>query len=168
MAAIPQPTNRATAAQGGSAQPSSSGGRVVVASKLPMALRIRTFRMVSVIEQRPNSPSKEVELAEANPDTYVIAGTAKLRGPGRTNTEDGRHMRWGYAFTENVPADVWEQWLKDNADQPMVKNKLVFAMPSMEDAQAVARENEKRTTNLEPINPDGDPRTLRTIATASR
>lgn len=159
--------NPATMSQGAPATVSSAGEKVVVANKLPFALRLRTFKMVGVIEQRPNAPSKEIEMAEARPDTYLVSGTAEMRGPGRTSTKDGRRIMWGYALTDGVPKDVWEQWAEDNKDQPMVRNKLVFAMPSMADAEACARENEGRVTNLEPLNPDGDPRMQRNIVTAT-
>jgi hypothetical protein len=160
--------NAATLAQGAPKAPSSAGDKVVVANKLPMALRIHNDRMVSIMEQRPNSPSQEVKRAERLPNTYVALGNAQLRGAGRGPISDGRRILYGYCFTEGIPRDAYENWEEANQDQPFIRNKLVFAARNMAEAEAIARENEKRVTNLEPLNPDGDPRMPRGLATATK
>lgn len=158
----------ATLAQGAGVKPSSAGEKVVVASKLQFPLRIRLFRMIDVTEQRPNAPSVQVKKAEALPDTFIIHGTARLRGAGRADIVDNRRMNFGYAFTEGVDKESYDRWAHDNKDQPFITNKLVFAMPDLNEAEAKAKDNEKRVTMHEPLDPSGDERMNKTITTADR
>jgi hypothetical protein len=158
----------ATKAQGESKKVTSAGEKVVVASKLQFPLRIRNFRMVNVTEQRPNAPSKEISQAEALLDTFVVHGVAKLRGAGRADITDNRRMNFGYAFTEGIDKESYDRWAHDNKDQPFMTNKLVFAMPDLREAEAKAKDNEKRITMHEPIDPAGDTRTNKNIETANK
>lgn len=148
--------NAATEAQGESLEPTSAGAKVVVANKLPFALRIRNFRMRGIMEEQRDGTRREISVAEPLAETIVIHGAA----PPKRGVPPCR-IFMGYALTEGVDKDSFDNWLKDNKDQAFVLNKLVFAMPNVSDAEACAKENRDRVTNLEPLDPDGDPRAPR-------
>ena len=62
-----------------------------------------------------------------------------------------RNRRRG--ITENVDAELFNAWLKENANRAIVKNGFIFAHESKEDIKANAKEKAKTKTGLEPINP---------------
>jgi len=64
----------------------------------------------------------------------------------------------GYALTSNVPRVIWEGWLEVNKNQDVVRNKLIFAYPTVEAAASAARDHRGTKSGLEPLDPDGDPR----------
>lgn len=132
---------------------SSAGAKVVVASKLPMGLRIRNFHMVAMSELDRNGNAKEIRVAEALPDTILIHGAARA-----FNEVPRCQVIHGYAMTEGVDSDSFKRWLDDNKNAPYVVNQLVFCETSLERAINRAKENEKRPTNLEPLDPTGDRR----------
>ncbi len=57
-----------------------------------------------------------------------------------------------YALTHNVPADHWEQWLRENADSSLVRERIIFAYPTADEAIGVAKENKAVLSGLEPLN----------------
>lgn len=59
----------------------------------------------------------------------------------------------GYGLTQGVPRDAMADWLDEHKDMPAVRNKFIFMHSDMASARAHARENEKHTTGLEPIDP---------------
>lgn len=145
--------NVSTRLQGAGKKPASAGGKVVVASRLPWPLRIRTFKFVEVQSINRDGTTQLEKVAEPREEEFIIHGTSLPR--------DGRipyRISFGYALTEGVDEESFNQWLKDNATQPFVKNGLVFAMRNLTDAEAVARERKSLHTNLEPFEQEGDRR----------
>ena len=71
----------------------------------------------------------------------------------------------GYALTQNIPVEIWNGWLKQHKDHPLVQNNLINALKSVDDAKAFARDGRELRSGLEPMrkpNKDGsnpDPRT---------
>lgn len=45
----------------------------------------------------------------------------------------------GYAFTE-VDSGFWEAWLKDHTDSPLLKDRIIFALPKAAVAEGKAKE----------------------------
>ncbi len=60
----------------------------------------------------------------------------------------------GYALTSGVPRDFWDKWLEQHADDPVVKNGLIFAHASIDGASGEAREKKAIESGFEGIDPD--------------
>lgn len=65
-----------------------------------------------------------------------------------------------YALTQGIPREVWEQWLSQHHDSPLVRNKLISAHAKLDKAQDEAKELNKAgfRSGLQAIRPDDDPR----------
>lgn len=141
-------------AQGGEASVSSAGAKVTVACKMPNGIRIRAYRMVETTEPIFGGGRRTLQVGEPCSDYVTIHGTSVPVGmPSRIlNVE-------GYAITSGVPKDIWDSWLKDNAQSAIVKNKLVYADEDKDYVEDWAKEHGAETrSGLEPFMPDGDPR----------
>jgi len=64
----------------------------------------------------------------------------------------------GYAVTENVPKEFFEEWMRRNSEHPAVKNNLIFAHGQLASVRSMAKELEDQETGLEPINPTALPK----------
>lgn len=64
----------------------------------------------------------------------------------------------GYALTPGIPRDFWEEWLRQNAANPIVKQRHIFAASSENRAVDEAREHKEHRSGLEGLNPAGDAR----------
>ena len=62
----------------------------------------------------------------------------------------------GYALTPGVPADFWNEWLKQNAETEMVLNGMIKAQHDLESLAADAAEHADRDSGLGPLNPEMD------------
>lgn len=135
---------------------SSAGAKVTVACNLPHGIVIRPYEWVPGREPILGGGVKETKIARPLGTSFVINGIARKMG------EDLAHrVVAGYAITEGVPKDVWDQWVEDNKSSAMVTNKCVFAYEQADRAIAEAKDNKGRRTGLEPLAQDGDPRTPR-------
>lgn len=74
----------------------------------------------------------------------------------------------GYSITEGVDAQFFAEWLNQNEDSELVKNKLIFAYERDTTVAAVARENRGVKSGLEPVNPGRDDRMPKQIKPADR
>lgn len=153
----PRGENAATLASGASAAPSSGGDKVVVASRLPMGMKLRNFRMVTISELDRQGNNKDVRVAEPQGEMIFIHGVSHP-----LNEAPRCRIIWGYAFTEGVDKESFDAWMRDNERSAFVVNQLIFAESSFERAMNRAKENEKRRSNMEPLDMENDPRTPRT------
>lgn len=76
------------------------------------------------------------------PDDYVVI---------RSDAPDA-----GYALTFGVPKEFWEEWLRINESNPLVKNGHVFAARSESDAKAMAKERREFASGFQGLNQVGD------------
>jgi hypothetical protein len=67
----------------------------------------------------------------------VIRGTAYERDPKKPPPE----RVYGYALTEDVPEQPWEQWMIDNQRSIMVQNGLIFGSKDLMEARRFARDH---------------------------
>ena len=130
-------------------------GTITVGCKLPNGPILRIFEMVDQREPVLGGGSR------IQPVSQAVGPQVQLQGFG---------VPWGarpnydiigdFALTKNVDAAFFRQWLIQNRDSDLVKNKLIFCHKSHNDAQAIARDNEHLRSGLEPllIGKDGDPR----------
>src|SRR4051812_36311075 len=101
---------------------SSAGAKVMVACKLPHGIVIRPFKWAPRAEPVMGGGVRETKEAQSIGDQIVI------HGPARKIGEDSRvRVVAGYALTEGVDKDAWDQWLETNANSDMVKQRLIFA-----------------------------------------
>jgi hypothetical protein len=70
----------------------------------------------------------------------------------------------GYAVTEDVPKEFFEEWMKRNAEHPAVKNNLIFAHGQLASVRSMGDELEDQETGLEPINPNALPKGVENAA----
>ena len=135
-------------------KPSSAGAKVWVYCNLPAGIILQADRMIPHREVTQGG-YRDIQIAEK------IGEPIKINGNAVPRTVDGaiirRHRMMGnYAITEGVDKDTWDAWLKSNVKSPMVLNKCIFALPSLDAGKA--RELKKNLTGLEPFSPDKDVR----------
>lgn len=134
-------------------------GTVTVACKLPHGLILRLFEMVDHDEAQPGGGYKTIKRARPRGEEIRIKG---YQEPNRNVPPPA--MDGSYALTHGVDKDFFDEWMKQNADHPAVKNKLIFASEKTENVRAQVRENEGRRSGFEPIDPDKLPRGLKTYS----
>ena len=59
----------------------------------------------------------------------------------------------GYAIT-TIPRDFWNLWLEQNSENPIVKNRIIWAHPEAESVRDWAKEHSEVKNGREPIDPD--------------
>ncbi|MEY0024334.1 hypothetical protein AB7W40_10010 [Providencia rettgeri] len=77
-----------------------------------------------------------------------------INGAGKRIKLNGSHSSMiigGYGTTENVQADIWDDFVKKFADSAMLKNGIVFAVGDMKSAKDAANERKKVKTGLEQL-----------------
>jgi hypothetical protein len=74
--------------------------------------------------------------------------TVQLNGANVSN------LVGGYGLTENVDKAAFDKWIKTHADQPYVKNELVFAQAKTNSAESKAKENADVKSGLEGLPQD--------------
>lgn len=89
------------------------------------------------------------ELGKPGDDDYRAV---RLNGANsmRVVTLDGSNT--GYGLTE-VPRDFWDAWVKKHKRLDFVRKGMVFAANDEASARAMAQENAKLRTGLEPLDP---------------
>ena len=95
------------------------------ASNFPWILIDRAFNMIKVAEPVMGGGSREVPKAQQVPGEFIVLGTSFPQ-----NGAPRGRMEGGYTLTTGCPKELWERWLADNKDTPMVKNGLIFAHDS--------------------------------------
>lgn len=126
---------------------------VSVGCKLPNGIYIQPYELYTTDEVLMGAPPRQIQLARSVGDPIKIQGT----NPD-TSTSPPPVLINGFRFTENVPLDVWENWLHFNKTGNLVKNGLLFAHKNRASAVAEAREKEGVRTGFEPMNREGDHR----------
>lgn len=96
----------------------------------------------------------------AKNDTYVIGcklpNGLVIRGAGKQFRLLGANTSQlvnGYGLTENVPADIWDEFARIHAKSNVIKNGTVFAVGDLNSARDAAKEREKVETGLEQKDP---------------
>lgn len=134
--------------------PVTGTATVNVALKYPNGLVLRVYEMEEDFEPILGGGQKSIKKAFQVGEDVVLNGSSldpeRLRG-GQLPTYP--HVG-GFGITRGVPKELWEKWLAQNADLPLVKNGLIFAYEDLDRASAVARERAGVESGMEPIDPD--------------
>lgn len=133
----------------------TGGDTVVVGCKLPHGIVLQACTMVETDEPMRDG-SRRVMKAHRLPETFTVAGNSYPEGGALR-----ARIEYGFALTYGVPRKLWEAWLKDNKDTPMVKNGLIFAHGSDRSTTAEAREKEKVRSGFERLDPTRLPGALK-------
>lgn len=130
--------------------------RVVVMCKIPNGLILQLQQKQSFPMSTRDGIVREERWIYFG-DRYWVAGPAYPNGqtpkgfPRRPVTEGG------YAMTKGIPKDFWERWVEQHKDAEYVIPKggaehgMIYAMDDEDDAIAVAIEQAKQLSGLEPL-----------------
>lgn len=140
----------------------NDSGTVTVACKVPNGIVLRLHRLVDVIEATPDG-GRKVKMAQQYGNEYTVHGPARPFGQAPRTTVVG-----GYALTKGVPADFWNEWLRQNAHSDLVRNNQIHAYHTLDAVKGEAQEKAKVRSGMEPIVPDKDPRIPKRIKSADR
>ena len=139
-------------------RPVTTGDTVTVACKLPHGLLLRIFVEHYYDDPQQDGSLKRVKSYRPVTDQqFVLKGTwAAIAGQAynRTNSAVAELLPGGYALTYGVRKDLWDQWYEQNKTSKLVKQRVVFASPSLQAATAEARENRSVKSGMEPVDPD--------------
>lgn len=131
---------------------------VTVAYKGPTDLLLRLFEFVETRETTLGG-ERVVKQARVRTGSGDVPTTVRITG---NSHEWGKSPRapivGGYALTYNVNAEFWTEWAKQNHDSDLLRYNLLFAASRTTDVEAKAKEYARTRSNLEPIDPAGDPR----------
>lgn len=136
-----------------------TGETVTVACKLPNGIVLhREVKKTRPVVVLGGGTRDEAYFERVAGSEVVIFGNARpVGGEHRTRVVAG------YALTQGVPKDLWDEWCESKKDLPALKNGLIFAYPSIGEAADAARDNRKVRSGLEPLDPKGDPRRPRPL-----
>lgn len=122
-------------------------GICTVGCKIPNGLILNLYKLVDTTEPSP-SGGREVKAGRQ------VGEPVKLNGCSQPLT--GEPRPWliigGYGLTSNVDHDFMKQWLKDNAELDMVRNKLIIVHEKREHIEKQAKEMKLNRSNMEPLN----------------
>lgn len=126
-------------------------GTVTVACNLPTGHILELCKQEKTLEPVMGGGTREVEIWTRTGQTVTIHGPALAIGAQPKCLVIG-----GYALTPNVDAQFWNEWLKQNARNPVVMNGCVKAFASTNRAEGWAKEHAAQKSGLEPLIPGVD------------
>lgn len=151
-----------------SSRPATGTDTVTVACNLPQGHILQLYDIETVEQVLPNGRSIKENYCTLNLERgqWHIRGVVNRSalsavGAGDILPDDYRVIRGaapdtGYALTYGVPRDFWEEWLRRNADSPLVKGKHIFAASTENRAVGQAREFKEFKSNFQGLDPAGD------------
>jgi hypothetical protein len=135
------------------------GATVTVASKLPMKIEMQCSAKRTMQKKHMGQVWREDEYYKTGP-SHIIEGTAYPAGSPPPNMPPAPRMESGFALTFGVDKSLWDAWLAENADSPMVKNKLIFAFEKLDSVKGMAKDYKNLDSGLGPLQPDNNDRRM--------
>lgn len=140
---------------------SSTGSKTVtVASKLPFDMIMRVYDKKTVHEPIMGGGVREYQkfVRRQGAKSYLITGNSfpQNQGPGQVQIADG------YAITNDIPKDFWDEWLEQHKEADFIVNGMIFAHSERASTFSQAREMADVKTNLERLDPKNLPKGLQT------
>jgi hypothetical protein len=138
--------------------PETGGETVSVACALPNGIWLQIWKPFVEREATPNG-FKDITIHRADPDKprLRINGFAVPFGKRPNYTIIATSSTGGIAITNDVPKDLWDQWLEQNKASEIVKKNIIFAMPTNREAETEAKKRYDIKSGLEPMDPDKPP-----------
>lgn len=117
-----------------------------IACKMPNGLILRLFEWVEREVPVMGGGMRLVRQARETGARVTINGPAHPFGVSPLAKVVG-----GYALTYNVPAEFFDKWMEQNHDTDLVKNKIIFAQPTIDRVEAQAYEQRTVRSGMEPL-----------------
>jgi len=117
-------------------------GTVTVACKLPNGLDLMICEEFTTHEAVMGGGTREVKAFRPTGRGFHVKGNSAPHGVQI-------HTPGGYALTTGIDADMWDAWLAQNKESPLVKNHMVFALPREDSATSKAKEQAEVISGLE-------------------
>ena len=160
-------TETITAAKPQMQRKASGTDTVCVCCNLPNGVILQLYDVEQVETVLPNGRSiRENQCTLRTDQQWALRGPVNRSALAATNRDDQLPDDYemvrsdapdaGYALTFGVPRDFWEEWLKANERNPLVRNGHVFAAKSQADAKSMAREHREFASGFQPLNQGGD------------
>lgn len=122
-------------------------GSVFVGCRLPHGLNMQLTRPMELKENiLGGGVNKFVINKRVGGEHYKLHGVALEPG------ERPKFVLVNGAAITKIPAKFWNDWLEQNSESDIVKNRLVFATGTEASTRDIARELKKEKTGFEPIN----------------
>lgn len=132
-----------------------SARTVVVASKLPMTIELQLCRPeTKAVSGRFGTEKETVHVKHGK--AWWIRGTSRPNGTLPKGYRLPDVVDGGAALTPNVDADFFEQWLEQNRDTEIVRNRMIFAHASRDHVEGMAADHAAELSGLDAINPEQD------------
>lgn len=132
---------------------------VTVGCRIPSGLQLRLFDFVDNRIPLPGGGFVVEKIARARGQTYRVNGYAKPWGQDLgVHVVPAAKGGGGYAITEGIPEDFWEEWLIQNAQADYVLNGMIFAQDKRADVIAEAKDRAGSWDGLQPLEQGKDPR----------
>ena len=129
-------------------KPATGTDTVTVACKIPQGLTLQLHELRDVSEVGLGS-TRTVKQFFPYGEPFVISGSAHAQNEGPKCRTVG-----AFAITHGVPKELWEKWMEQTGrSHPAVINGMLFAFPTVERVETVAKERRKLKTGLERLNP---------------
>jgi len=128
----------------------TAGEKITVASKLEfdLQLQLQRFRDVQVV----NRGERWVEaMSERYGEIVILKGTSFPNGSVPDGMERPHIVAGGFSLTHNVDKTFFEEWLKQNAELPAVKNKLIFAAAKLDTAKGLSKDLRDLKSGFQPL-----------------
>ena len=120
-------------------------GTVTVACKYPAGFILRLFKPNKEYEAvLGGSGSREITIHRPIGKTY------RIKGPAAPNKERPNcPMAGGYALTPGIPADFWQEWLKQNEGADYVENHIISAHGQPDHIKGECKEHKDQKSGFE-------------------
>lgn len=139
-------------------------GFVTVACKMPNGLVLQVWDIENYQEPMPGGMMRDAtRRVKCKKFAPITLNPARRR---MMEEEPSYRIIGGYAMTENVPAELWSRWLRDNQDSDIVKNGLICAFEKADSSVSEAKNRRDVRSGLEPVSQTKDPRMPKKIKPA--
>lgn len=128
------------------ASKSRAGGKVTVACKMPAGMILQLFRMEDRQEPVMGGGWRTVQFAVKHGEAIRVNGPSVPWG-----LIPRYRIVGGYALTEGIDEEFFEEWMKQNEKSDAVKNKIIFGWNDPAYAADNAKENRTVKSGLEPL-----------------
>lgn len=136
-------------------------GTVCVACKKPGGILMRVFEFRDKDEPLMGGGYKTVKEAVQKGGAVFVHGPTVPFGKFPEVPVVG-----GYALTPNIDAEFAVEYMRQNAESDLVRNRIIYAVDKPETATRLAKEQESIRSGLEPLDPNRLPRGIETAKVA--
>lgn len=141
----PQPPTHTT-------PPKTGTDTVTIALKHPHGIILQAYEMVDSGEVTPHG-YRSMKIAQQVGAPFTLNGNAVSIEALKSGRMPEHQIVGGFALTPGVPRDLWENWFSANKNGDLVKNGLIRALGTENDARDYARQNAAIESGLEGIDP---------------